>query len=138
MASITLNGSCLCNQLRYQLTGSASNFFHCHCSRCRKASGTGHASNIIFNTDKIDWQGDTALLGSYKVPEGKTFTSTFCKNCGSSLPWVVEGAPVAIVPAGTLDDPVPLKPNARIFWESRSDWCCSDDDIPCFETFPKS
>jgi hypothetical protein len=41
MSEQTLSGSCLCGALHYSLTGEPVRFMHCHCSRCRKASGTG-------------------------------------------------------------------------------------------------
>ncbi len=47
MKTSSLTGSCLCGEVRYTATGEESRFYHCHCKRCRKASGTGHASNLF-------------------------------------------------------------------------------------------
>lgn len=47
MTQATLTGSCLCGAVKYEATGVATRFLHCHCSRCRKATGTGHASNLF-------------------------------------------------------------------------------------------
>ena len=47
MTQATLTGSCLCGAVKYAATGVATRFLHCHCSRCRKATGTGHASNLF-------------------------------------------------------------------------------------------
>ena len=47
MTQTTLSGSCLCGAVRYEATGEPKRFVHCHCSRCRKATGTGHASNLF-------------------------------------------------------------------------------------------
>ena len=35
-----LQGSCLCGGVRFEITESFLNANHCHCSRCRKHSGT--------------------------------------------------------------------------------------------------
>ncbi len=35
-----LQGSCLCGGVRFEITASFLNANHCHCSRCRKHSGT--------------------------------------------------------------------------------------------------
>lgn len=43
----TLMGSCLCGSVEYEVTGEAQRFYHCHCQRCRKATGKGHASNLL-------------------------------------------------------------------------------------------
>ena len=31
-----VHGSCLCGQVRFELTGPAQFINHCHCSMCRK------------------------------------------------------------------------------------------------------
>src|SRR6202034_265236 len=46
MAESTVKGSCLCGAVKYEVTGEPKRFYHCHCSRCRKVTGTGHASNM--------------------------------------------------------------------------------------------
>jgi hypothetical protein len=38
-------GSCLCGRVRYEVTGDIGDFGYCHCTSCRKASGTAHAAN---------------------------------------------------------------------------------------------
>jgi len=41
-----------------------------------------------------------------------------------------------VIPAGSLDDEPPMQPQARIFWESRVGWTCSDA-APTYETYPE-
>ena len=43
MSVSVFQGSCLCGTVSYEITGTPFDFFHCHCQRCRKANGTGHA-----------------------------------------------------------------------------------------------
>jgi hypothetical protein len=136
MAQQTLTGSCLCGALHYSITGEPSRFYHCHCSRCRKATGTGHATNVFLDNGAITWTGDEALIRKYKVPEAERFTRTFCSQCGGPLPAVIPQMNLVFVPAGTLDDEPNIKPQARIFVESRTTWSCSGDEVPCFETYP--
>lgn len=38
-------GSCLCRNVRYEVTGEMGDFGYCHCTSCRKASGSAHAAN---------------------------------------------------------------------------------------------
>ena len=47
MSQVTLKGSCLCGAVRYEVSGDLQRFYHCHCKRCRKSTGTGHASNLM-------------------------------------------------------------------------------------------
>jgi hypothetical protein len=41
-----------------------------------------------------------------------------------------------VVPAGSLDSDLPLRPQARIFWDSRADWSCSDEALPRHPEYP--
>ena len=78
MTQTTLKGSCLCGAVKYRVTGEPTRFFHCHCSRCRKATGTGHASNLFLQPGTLEWLGGAEQLRSFKVPEAKRFTNAFC------------------------------------------------------------
>jgi len=137
MTQQTLTGSCLCGALHYSVTGEPSRFMHCHCSRCRKSSGTGHATNLFVKDGKISWSGDQALIKAYKVPEAQRFTRTFCTHCGGPLPAEIPSMNLVFIPAGTLDDEPNIKPQARIFYESRTAWSCYGDEVPCFAAYPE-
>ncbi len=138
MATDTLNGSCLCGAVAYEIKGEAAKFYHCHCQRCRKASGTGHCSNIIMpEAQSISWTRGADHLTHYKVPDAIRFSTCFCKTCGSLLPREIPGGNMVIIPAGSLDSETTIKPQARIFWDSRSDWSCSDANTPVFSEYPE-
>ncbi|MDH3612266.1 MAG: GFA family protein [Gammaproteobacteria bacterium] len=136
MSKLNLSGSCLCGSVAYEITGTSRAFFHCHCSRCRKATGTGHASNIIMQPDSVTWTAGEDLLNSYKVPEAKRFMTTFCSNCGSLMPRVAADKSIAVIPAGTLDNDPGICPQARIMSGSRAEWSCDMSELPEFDTYP--
>jgi len=136
MTEQTLTGSCLCGALSYTVTGEPARFYHCHCSRCRKSSGTGHASNLFVDNGAITWTGDTDLIKNYKLPDAKFFTRTFCSNCGGPVPREIPDAKLAFVPAGTLNEEPNITPQARLFQDSRTAWSCHSDDVPGFEQYP--
>ncbi|VAX00347.1 hypothetical protein MNBD_GAMMA21-657 [hydrothermal vent metagenome] len=130
------NGSCLCGSVTYELKGDAKRFYHCHCQRCRKATGTGHASNIMVKEESFNWLTGQSLLKRYKVPEAERFYTHFCSECGSPMPRDVPEIGMVIIPAGCVDNLINLKPEARIFWNSRADWSCDGDEIPTFAEYP--
>jgi len=130
MSQTTLKGSCLCGAVKYEAIGEPKRFVHCHCSRCRKATGTGHASNLFFQPGMLKWLSGQEQIHAFKVPEAKRFTNTFCATCGSRLPRQVMDTDIVIIPAGSLDDEVPIKPQARIFSGSRASWSCDGDGLP--------
>jgi hypothetical protein len=136
MSTQKLSGSCLCGALSYDLEGEPVRFYHCHCSRCRKASGTGHASNLFVSGGSLEWSGDAAMISNYKLPEAKRFSRTFCSRCGGPLPKEIPDMDLVLIPAGTLDVEPALAPQARIFLDSKAEWACMGDDIPCFEQYP--
>jgi hypothetical protein len=135
MNARSLSGSCLCGAVRYVATGEEQRFYHCHCSRCRKASGTGHASNLFMQGTLI-WSSGQDLLKSFKPPEAERFTNTFCAVCGSRMPRFIEKLGMVFIPAGSLDDEPGLRPQARIFLDSRAGWSCDRSDLPEFDQYP--
>ena len=136
MSTRTLSGSCLCGAVGYTVTGEEQRFYHCHCKRCRKASGTGHASNL-FVKGTLAWNSGEDLVTTFKVPEAKRFTNTFCRACGARVPRFVEEYGVAFIPAGSLDDEPGLQPQARIFLGSKAEWSCSTVKLPEFAEYPE-
>jgi len=137
MTDMKIDGSCLCGSVHYQISGAVERFYHCHCQRCRKATGSGHASNILVSPESsISWLKGEKLLGRYKVPEAERFYNCFCTRCGSPMPRTVPELDAVLIPAGSLNSEPPVHPQARIFWGSRAEWSCSGDDIPVFAEYP--
>lgn len=128
-------GSCLCGQVSYELKGERMAFYHCHCQRCQKMSGTGHASNLRVKGGDLKWLKGDALISSYKVPEAERFRNDFCSNCGSPLPRHFESHGFTLVPAGTLDMDLDAGADARIFCGSKANWSCQDE-LPSFDQYP--
>lgn len=136
MTSPTFRGGCLCGAVQYEISGAPTKFYHCHCQRCRKATGTGHASNLFLQPGSINWLKGEELIRLYKVPEAKRFSNCFCTNCGSRVPRYMKEVDAVIIPADSLDSEPPIQPQARIFWDSRADWSCSGDDLPTYSEYP--
>jgi hypothetical protein len=136
MSKVKLQGSCLCGAVQYEATGEPTRFYHCHCSRCRKSSGTGHATNLFLEDAQLIFTNGEDLIQSYKIPEAERFTRQFCSKCGSSVARFVPERNAIVIPAGSLESDPPIMPQARIFWDSRASWSCSDDHIPCFAELP--
>ncbi len=134
MTDTTLTGRCLCGAVHYTVTGNLLRFLHCHCERCRRASGTGHASNIILKPAGIDWQSGESSTRRYKVPEADRFSTVFCTHCGGPVPR--EHGDMVVVPAGTLDSAPEHGPDAHIFLDSRAPWSCEAGGLPAFAEYP--
>ncbi len=136
MTASVLKGSCLCGSVTYEVSGEPRRFYHCHCSRCRKVTGTGHASNLFLRPATLRWLSGEEQVRHFSATALKRFANSFCAICGSRLPLQAKGSDVVMIPAGSLDDEAPIKPEARIFSDSRASWSCADAGLPVYAEFP--
>ena len=130
MSEKSVKGSCFCKQVSYELTGNLGVFQYCHCSRCRKFTGSAFAANVVVAPGDFHWLDGEQYVGLYNPEETKYFATAFCKNCGSSLPWLSKSGRVVIVPAGTLDEDPGIRPDKNIFCGSRPAWYTSAASLP--------
>lgn len=129
----THSGSCLCGQVRFEIEGDFDRFFFCHCSRCRKSSGTAHGANLFSATAKVTWLSGEELITQYRVPDAR-FGRAFCSFCGGALPRVRPN--IVVVPAGCLDTEVHVQPTGHIFGASRANWDRDLETVPTFDELP--
>lgn len=129
-------GECLCGACRYVITGKIPKAMYiCHCSRCRKETGTAYAANVFFENAQLSWEKGEDKFTSFHLKNTRK-QRTFCKICGSSLPRK-EGKAHVVLPAGTLDNDNFLEPTAHIFYASRSIWEDKVIESRRYDTFPK-
>ena len=130
-------GRCLCGQVTFEVSGEVSFFHLCHCGRCRRATGTAHASNIFARPESIVWKSGEDLIKRFDLPEAKYFSRQFCVKCGSPLPYVNRTGKFLVIPAGTLEGDPGVVPADNIFWASRAPWYEEGLETPHFEEYPE-
>jgi hypothetical protein len=128
-------GSCLCKRIAYEVDGEFEDFYLCHCSRCRKDTGSSHAANLFSSTAKLTWISGEELVKTYEV-EGTHHAKSFCPNCGSALPMLQMEGSLLVVPAGSLDSDLHISPKGHIYMESRAPWDNNSDKIPEYPQQP--
>jgi hypothetical protein len=131
--SKAIRGSCLCGAVHYQFHGPEYVFQYCHCSRCRKFTGSAHAANIIIAPEQFEWLSGADQVGRFEHPQAKHFATCFCRQCGSSLPWKSQSGGAVIIPAGTLDDDPEIRPSQNIFWKDRAPWREAVESLPHYD-----
>jgi hypothetical protein len=129
-------GSCLCGAMAWEVEGAPALMMNCHCSRCRRARGAAFATNAFYRLDQFRWLRGEAMADSYKVPDAQYFTQSFCRECGSPVPRMLEKFNRAMVPVGAFDADPGARPGAHIFVGSKADWDLITDDIPQFQEMP--
>lgn len=133
---MSVKGSCLCGSVSFELKPPYTAFRYCHCSRCRKASGSAHASNLFLPQAQFAWLAGEELVNHYKVPAAKSFAVSFCTRCGSRVPHRIAERGEFLVPAGLLDGDPAARPENAIFWGSRAPWYVGPGEIPRFDERP--
>ncbi len=136
MVKNRFRGSCLCGKVAYEIEGPFKVFQYCHCSRCRKFTGSAHAANLFVPPEHFRWISGQEYVERYELPGAKYFATTFCRQCGSSLPWTAKGGTNVIVTAGTLDEDPGIRPMWNIFWSDRAPWYTGCQDLPVYEKYP--
>ncbi|MGH1539883.1 MAG: GFA family protein [Arenicella sp.] len=131
------SGSCLCGEVGYEITGNLGIFQYCHCSRCRKFTGSAHASNLFVSPDQFKWVKGELFVSTFLPEETKHFATAFCNNCGSSLPWTSKSGKAVIIPAGTLDEHPGIEPFQNIFCASKADWYKAPNELPEHNELPR-
>jgi hypothetical protein len=131
-----ISGSCLCGSVGYEVRGAARMFQYCHCERCRKFTGSAHASNFIVDPDQFSWTRGADDVGRFELAEAKDFATSFCKRCGSSLPWLTRTGRAVVIPAGTFDTDPQQQPVHNIYSEERAPWYADPAKLPWYDQLP--
>ncbi len=132
----TVRGSCLCKQVEYEVELPFRRFYFCHCSRCRKATGSPHAANGFVKSEAFRWLKGENLVKRYDLPEAKRFALQFCTHCGSKLPHLTRDGAAMVIPAGSLDEDPRMKPQAIVYWGSRAPWYGEPSELDKYEAMP--
>ncbi len=130
-------GACLCGRVQYQVTGPFEVFHICHCSQCRRSTGSAHASNIFTTKDKLKWISGEELVKRFDPDQPGVISKAFCSHCGSLVPYISSKNGKLIIPAGGLSEDPEIQPQDNIFWVNRADWYDSVAQAPCFDAFPE-
>jgi hypothetical protein len=134
--SQTTIGSCQCGAVEFRISGTFERFFLCHCARCRKDTGSAHAANLFSSAATVDWLRGRDNVRTYRIA-GTRHEKSFCATCGSALPRIQSNGALVVVPAGSIDSAIALRPEAHICCASRADWDAHLEDVPQLDGLPQ-
>jgi hypothetical protein len=137
MSNINVDGSCLCGAVTFEVKPPTSKFVHCHCARCRKATGASYATNIYVEPHQLTWLSGRDSVERFDLATAQSFAKWFCRTCGCPLPRLSRSGKTVVIPAGSLDKAPVDHPKAHIFWGSRASWVCVQDDLPRHAQYPE-
>jgi hypothetical protein len=104
-------GGCLCHGVRFKVTGAPLRIGLCHCTDCRKSSGSVYSAYAIWSIDAFEQTGITGTYGG----------RSFCPTCGGRVTSIREDE--AEVMIGSLDiAPTDLAPEYELWIGRREHW----------------
>ena len=131
-------GSCLCQSVRYAIDGELGDFGYCHCTSCRKASGSAHGANVAVDRARFHLLSGEGALREYESSPGKL--RVFCSACGSPMYAYLRATPEVLrVRMGSLDTPFTGRARAHTWVSDKAPWEAIEDTVPQFpEWAPRS
>jgi len=129
------SGSCSCGAVRFEVDGDFERFYLCHCTRCRKDTGSAHGANLFSSTARLKWLSGEDQVRFFNLPNTR-HRNSFCSTCGSALPDVQMDGTLLKVPAGSLDTDVHIRPDAHIFVSSKANWDEALEKVPRVDRLP--
>ncbi|HJQ98643.1 MAG TPA: GFA family protein [Candidatus Polarisedimenticolaceae bacterium] len=130
-----ITGGCLCGGVRYEVRGAFLRASHCHCSRCRRHTGTSHSTQGRARRSDFRLVSGEELVRVY-APDGGGAVKAFCLVCGSSLfggKWP-EGDEITIR-LGSVDGDPGIRPQFHTFVASKAPWDEITDDLPQYAEY---
>ena len=114
-----IQGSCLCGDVTYQISGDVGQIVHCHCETCRKAHGSAFSSVASVEDDDFEL-ASTSELSSFESSTGKV--RYFCSRCGRQIYAKRDGATHIILRLGSLDDNPITSEKSHIWVSQKASW----------------
>jgi len=122
-----LTGSCLCGNVRYTVADSFDYALICHCSQCRRTTGSAFKPMGGIPVGKLRLLAEPDALLIHGKADAR---DVHCGACGSLLYSIVRGGEWAHVAYGTLVDAPSLAPQEHIFAAERVPWFSIADGLP--------
>lgn len=84
-----MNGSCLCGDIQFEVKGVKPSLYQCHCSVCRKSTGSSSNTAAIVNETEFNWIKKASDIQEFNLDSG--YSVNFCGRCGSPVPNKLRG-----------------------------------------------
>lgn len=124
--------SCLCGAVKLALQGAISSIIHCHCSLCRKSSGTAYATNGFINRNELKVIAGEEHIRHYAFKPGRL--RHFCGVCASPLYSSNQDSPEKLrIRLGILDTDIAERPISHNYVTSKANWEELDAKLPRYE-----
>jgi len=128
-------GSCLCGAVKYEIDGRISPIWLCHCSKCRRQTGSAFHASAVCGPASFRWISGEEGITDYEDTPG--YKVRFCARCGSPVPSYLEDHGLVFLHAGAFDGDPGLEVGHHIFVGSKAPWYTIEDGKPEFDEHRK-
>ncbi len=123
-----MTGECSCGKVKYHLNGDIVTMYCCHCSKCRKSSGSSFSTLAIARLKDFHLSDGEACLTSTGRDD---FRQYYCKHCHAWIYGVsVKSGLGVLLPCGTFSEDPSKKIEFHKYYESRASWVDINDELP--------
>jgi uncharacterized protein (DUF952 family) len=130
-----ITARCLCESVRFAIGGRFGPVVYCHCTQCRRASGSAFAANADVKVADVQWIAGRDGTSEYEASPGNF--RVFCPRCGSPLYSRSVSDPTRIrVRLGALDGDPERRSLAHVWVGSKAPWFEITDASPRFAAGP--
>jgi hypothetical protein len=127
-----IKGSCLCGNVRYEISGEIGDIVHCHCLKCRKAYGSAFSSVAAVNDKSFTLLGE-GNLKDYESSPGKH--RYFCLACGTHIYAKRIGTEHIILRLGSVDSEITAPEKNHIWVSAKANWYTINSNLPECQEF---
>jgi len=124
-----MEGGCLCGAIRYRVLVEPFAADYCHCSICRKQTGSVVVAWMDFKSEQVQW-----LKGQLTYFHSSEFVKRgFCQQCGSTVTFGDSRyQQYTTLTIASLDNANLVKPSYHIHTDDQVSWLTIQDDCKRF------
>jgi len=130
-----IQGHCECNRVSYEADCEILDFYHCHCSQCRRLHGAAFATFASIATDNFQYLSGEEAIKEYASSDD--MKRGFWGNCGSNILVSLNDVPEILYLSMGAIDGNPTHPEAyHIYVGSKAPWHEITDDFIQYDEAP--
>ncbi|MED5410828.1 MAG: GFA family protein [Pseudomonadota bacterium] len=135
--SQTIEGGCLCGNIRFRTTSEPSYQLLCYCTDCQAISGAACFAAYGVPIESIILTKGEPKVFDIAADSGRVNSRRFCPDCGSRIWAQIDELGLASVNAFALDHKDHFKPSSNHCPESAPVWSQVDGSLEYFPRIPR-
>jgi len=124
-----MTGRCLCEGVRFEISGPFGPLGYCHCKQCQRANGSAFSAGSSVARIDLRFLSGEELLREFESSPGRF--RAFCSRCGSPIYKRMSDQPEALrIRLGVLDRDPELRARVHIWVDAKAPWYEITDELP--------